>query len=132
MIPPDTPQSLQKLEFSQTPNQDGITHLTHLIEETMPSNSQNNVNYDNNEPESERQNPELEFTKVFGQGKRPRQANKSRSTIPGLTHENFEQLLKIVYDKIKSTQFTIFIWKKSKSTKKQPKNSRQIKKCTNG
>ena len=78
MIPPDTPQSSQTLELSQTSNQVKITHLAHLIEETMTSNSQNNVNYDNDETESERQNPELEFTRVFGQGKRPRQANKSK------------------------------------------------------
>ena len=97
MIPPDT-QPSQTLESSQTSSQVGITHLAHLIEETI-------------ETESERQNPELEFTRVFGQGEIPREANKTKSTILGLTPKNFDQLLQKAYDKVNSTQFTIFIWK---------------------
>ena len=58
-----------------------ILHI-YLIEEIEPSNSQDNTNYDTDYTGSERQNPKLEFTRVFGQGKRPRKANKSKYTIP--------------------------------------------------
>ena len=98
VIPPNTQHS-QTLESSQTSDQVGITYLAHLIEETI-------------ETEPERQNSELEFTRVFGQGEIPREATESKSTIPGLTPENFDQLLQKAYDKVNSTQFTRFIWKK--------------------
>ena len=131
MIPPDSPQSSQTLELSQTPNQDGIAHVAHLIEETKPSNSQDNTNYDTDDTEYERQNPELKSTRVFGQGKRPRQANKSKSTIPGLTPENLEQELQKTYDKVNQTEFTRFIWKKvqkhEKATKEFKTNNEMCK-----
>ena len=98
VIPPDT-QPSQTLESSQTSNQVGITHLVHFIEETI-------------ETESDLHNPDLEFTREFGRGKHPREATESKSTIPGLTPENFDQLLQKAYDKVNSTEFTRFIWKK--------------------
>ena len=108
VIPPDT-QPSQTLESSQTSSQVGITHLAHLIEETI-------------ETESDLHNPELEFTRVFGQGKHPREATESKSTIPGLTPKNFDQLLQKAYDKVNSTEFTRFIWKKvQKHEKAKPR-----------